>query len=167
MNKLLLRTCGLILAFAATTLNAQQVYLLSEMGLKPHSRKDASAAARHAVQRIIGQQRNNEETILKLQPGEYHFYPKGAQTKTYYISNHDQDNPKQVGLALENVSRLTIDGQGARLIFHGRMLPLSLVNARHCTVKNLSIDFANPQIARWKSRRTKEKRASCSVQPLG
>ena len=64
----------------------------------------------------------------------------------YYISNHDQDNPKQVGLALEHWKNLTFDGQGAELIFHGRMLPVSLVHAENCTLRNFSIDFAHPHI---------------------
>lgn len=41
---------------------------------------------------------------------------------------------------------LTFDGQGAELIFHGRMLPVSLVHAENCTLRNFSIDFAHPHI---------------------
>ena len=75
------------------------------------------------------------------------FYPEGAAERTYYISNHDQDNPKKVGLALEDMKSLTIEGNGAEFIFHGQMIPVSLLRSTDCTLQNFSIDFANPHIA--------------------
>jgi len=50
-------------------------------------------------------------------------------------------------LAIEDLKNLTIDGQGSEFIFHGRMIPLSLLRSENCTLKNFSIDFANPHIA--------------------
>jgi hypothetical protein len=40
-----------------------------------------------------------------------------------------------------------LDGQGAEFVFHGRMMPLSLVRSENCTLQNFSIDFENPQIS--------------------
>ena len=45
---------------------------------------------------------------------------------------------------------LTVDGQGADFIFHGRMLPLSLLRSEKCTLRNFSIDFETPHIAQVK-----------------
>ena len=42
------------------------------------------------------------------------------------------------------------DAQGSELIFHGRMLPVSLINSENCTLKNFSIDFENPHISQVK-----------------
>ena len=55
-----------------------------------------------------------------------------------------------MGLALEDMKNLTVDGQGAELIFHGRMLPVSLLRSENCTLKNLHIDFENPHISQVK-----------------
>lgn len=140
-------SCCIALVWTTCTVFAQQVYHLSDMGLKPHKSKNVTVAAARAMKRVFAQRQGNEEVILKLAPGEYHFYEKGAATKEYYISNHDQTNPKRVSIALEEIENCTLDGQGATLVFHGRMLPLSLVKTKNCTVKNLSIDFANPHIA--------------------
>ena len=91
--------------------------------------------------------KEGEAVTLRFQNGTYHFYPEGAAERTYYISNHDQDNPKKVGLALEDMKSLTIEGNGAEFIFHGQMIPISLLRSTDCTLQNFSIDFANPHIA--------------------
>ena len=41
---------------------------------------------------------------------------------------------------------ITFDGQDAELVFHGRMLPVSLLRSKNCTLKNFSIDFEQPHI---------------------
>ncbi len=84
--------------------------------------------------------------IILFKKGRYDFHPDSSIRKEYYISNHDQDNPKSVGLVPESYSNLTIDGQGADFIFHGRMSPISLINNENIKLKNLRIDFKKPQI---------------------
>ena len=72
-----------------------------------------------------------------------------TQTKylcEYYISNHDQDNPKRVGFAFEYLQNITFDGQGSEFIFHGRMIPFALLNGKNITLKNFSVDFAVPAL---------------------
>ncbi|WP_317170638.1 alpha-1,3-galactosidase-related protein [Sphingobacterium litopenaei] len=94
---------------------------------------------------------NKDAKILfKFKKGRYDFHPENALKKVYYISNHDQDNPKTVGLALENLKNVSIDGEGADFIFHGRMLPIALIGNENLTLKNIHIDFKQPQICQVK-----------------
>ena len=52
--------------------------------------------------------------------GRYDFHEKGAAVREYYISNHDQDNPKKVGIALEDMKNLTLlTGRGHSSSFMG------------------------------------------------
>lgn len=88
-----------------------------------------------------------EQIVLRFENGVYNFYPDSAAKKEYYISNHEQPNPKNVAIPLENFNNLILDGNGAQFVCHGRMLPLSLVGSNNCILKNFSIDFANPHIA--------------------
>lgn len=104
--------------------------------------------------------KEGKAVTLRFQSGTYHFYPEGAAERTYYISNHDQDNPKRVGLALEDMKSLTIEGNGAEFIFHGQMIPVSLLRSTDCTLQNFSIDFANPHIAQVEIIKMKEKKES-------
>ena len=124
-------------------------YDLSGYGLKPDTGENASPLIAKALQEIAAEV--NFDTVRILLPkGRYDFYPEGASKREYFISNHDQDNPKLVGLAFENMKNVIFDGQGSELVFHGRMLPVSLVGSENCTLKNFSIDFANPHISQVK-----------------
>ncbi len=148
------------LALSATSflyLAAQPVVVdLEDYGIVPDTETDMSPKIKHALEQIalrFGQKDIN----LIFRTGQYHLYPDSAASREYYISNHDQPNPKAVGIALEGWENLTITGNGADFIFHGRMLPVSLVNSHHCTLRDFSIDFANPHIAQVTIEKSDEK----------
>ena len=141
---------GAVFLFVALSVSAQKVYNVSDYGLRPDSKKNASPVVQKVIARIQTECKDGEAVILRFEEGRYNFHEKGCAEREYYISNHDQTNPKKVGLALEDMKNLTVDGQGAELIFHGRMLPVSLLRSENCTLKNLHIDFENPHISQVK-----------------
>lgn len=143
--------CIWLLAVAPGAISAKErVYDLAKLGLKADSKRNASPVLRKVIDKIKAECAPTDSVVLRFAPGRYEFHEKGASQREYYISNHDQVNPKKVGLALEGFHHLTLDGQGAELVFHGRMLPLALVNSAHCTLQNFRIDFAHPHIAQIK-----------------
>ena len=146
----LLSVLSLSLVLSCTTLSAQKVYEISAFGLKANSSKNASPVLQKALAKIKAEYKEGEKVILRFPEGRYEFHEKGAAVREYYISNHDQDNPKKVGIALEDMKNLTLDGQGSEFVFHGRMLPVSLLRSENCLLKNFSIDFENPHIAQVK-----------------
>lgn len=119
---------------------------LTDYGIKPGNNKSFGYKLLKVIEKINASRLNEDNIVLEFAPGTYHFYPSKKIQREYYISNHDQDNPKFVGVPLENLKNITIEGNGAQLVFHGVMLPLSVFNSQNCTVKNLSIDFENPHI---------------------
>lgn len=127
----------------------KQSYNLADYGLKPDTKENASPLFAKALQEIASAG-NTDSIVIVLPEGRYDFYPEGATEREYFISNHDQDNPKSVGLAFEHMKHVVFDGQGSELVFHGRMLPVSLVHSENCTLKNFSIDFENPHISQVK-----------------
>ena len=141
---------GAAFLFVALSVSAQKVYNVSDYGLRPDSKKNASSVVQKVIARIQAECKDGEAVIIRFEEGRYNFHEKGCAEREYYISNHDQTNPKKVGLALEDMKNLTVDGQGAELIFHGRMLPVSLLRSENCTLKNLHIDFENPHISQVK-----------------
>lgn len=148
MNKTLLFIAGLLFFVLTNELVAQErVYSITSFGLKADSKKNASPVVAKALDKIKRDYKEGSNVVLKFPRGQYHFFESGSAVREYYISNHDQTNPKKVGLAIEDFKNLTIDGQGSEFIFHGRMIPLSLLRSENCTLKNFSIDFANPHIA--------------------
>lgn len=146
----LLSVLSLSLVLSCTTLSAQKVYEISAFGLKANSSKNASPVLQKALAKIKAEYKEGEKVILRFPEGRYEFHEKGAAVREYYISNHDQTNPKKVGIALEDMKNLTLDGQGSEFVFHGRMLPVSLLRSENCLLKNFSIDFETPHIAQVK-----------------
>lgn len=146
----LLAVLSVSLVLSCTTLSAQKVYEISAFGLKANSSKNASPVLQKALAKIKAEYKEGEKVILRFPEGRYEFHEKGAAVREYYISNHDQTNPKKVGIALEDMKNLTLDGQGSEFVFHGRMLPVSLLRSENCLLKNFSIDFENPHIAQVK-----------------
>lgn len=148
MRKLQSFLCCLILLSIGLCANAKErVYDVSKFGLKADSKKNASPILRKVIAKIKTEYEAGDKIVLRFSAGRYDFYEAGADEREYYISNHDQSNPKRVGMALEDLSDFTLDGQGADFIFHGRMIPLSLLHSDNCTLKDFSVDFENPHIA--------------------
>lgn len=128
----------------------ERVYDMSKFGLRADSKKNASPVVRKVIARIKAECAPGDSIVLCFSPGRYNFHEQGSSQCEYYISNHDQPNPKKVGLSLQGLNHFTLDGQGAEFIFHGRMLPLSLLHSQNCTLRDFSIDFENPHIAQIK-----------------
>lgn len=144
MKRIIIHLCLAWLAVASFA--ADKVIEMRSYGLLPDTRENLSPLLQKALQDIKAQAKPEDRITLLFEAGRYDFHPAGAAAREYYISNHDQDNPKTVGFPLEDWQGLTLDGQGADFVFHGRMLPLSLLRSEGCTLKNFSIDFEIPHI---------------------
>ena len=65
---------------------------------------------------------------LCLGGGLLHLYPEHTAVRPYYVSNNDYSE-KHIAFDLQNRRDLTIDGEGAELLFHGHVTPFVLVSA--------------------------------------
>ncbi len=122
------------------------VYKMADYGITPGAAQ-LSSKMQQALQDIRSKTSADDQVVLKFQKGRYDFHSTDATQREYYVSNHDQDQPKLIGFCLEDWTNLTLDGGGADFIFHGRMLPMALVNSTDCTLRNFSIDFEKPHIS--------------------
>ena len=132
---------------ALPALAENKVYKAAELGLVPNTGKSMSAQMQKVIATIRTEMKKGDKAVLVLEKGRYDFHPQDAASRNYYVSNHDQPQPRPVGVPLEDLHDFVLDGQGAELVFHGRMMPMSLVRSTDCTLKDFSIDFANPQIS--------------------
>ena len=82
------------------------------------------------------------DTLL-LGGGEYHFYAKYAFEKEYYVSNNTYSK-KSIIFPLLNLSNITVDGEGASLLFHGEVVPFVLDGSKNVTLKNFTVDYPIP-----------------------
>ena len=145
---LILLVVGLTLSLKAQ--KQVKVYNLDSYGVLPDNGQNSTPLLAEALKKIKSEIVDSETVVVQFRKGRYDFHPEGALKREYYISNHDQDNPKTVGIELEAFKNVTIDGKGAELIFHGRMLPIAMIENSNVKLKNISIDFDKPQIAQVK-----------------
>ena len=75
--------------------------------------------------------------------------------KGFFCSNtakkhENPDGTRYTALYLDGKRNITIDGNGATLLIHGKMTPMLFDNCENITVKNLTIDYACPTMAEFK-----------------
>ncbi|MGL5690715.1 MAG: alpha-1,3-galactosidase B, partial [Bacteroidales bacterium] len=136
-----------VLLFASVLSARTHKFQMRDFGIKPNTTENISPLVVKALNDIKQEVRKGDKVELYFEKGAYNFHPEGSFQKEYYISNHDQDNPKSVGIALEQFNNVTLDGNGADFLFHGRMLPLSVIGDTSVVLRNFSVDFPNPHIA--------------------
>ena len=142
MKKLIF--CAIALITLASCGVTEKVYYAKNFGILPGTGVDVTADVCSAIEQIK-LERNGKRARLVFEKGDYDFFP-GKQLREYYISNHDQNNPKSVAVVLEKMKNFTLDGSGSSFHMNGRMLPLSMIDCDGCAVENLSIDTRVPQI---------------------
>ncbi|NOU35579.1 MAG: hypothetical protein HOO88_02205 [Kiritimatiellaceae bacterium] len=80
---------------------------------------------------------------VSLDPGCYEVSGELLPDSFCCPSNNDE-GVKRILFDLVGVNNLTIDGQGATLVFHGEMLPVRMVECRNVKLLNFSIDWKRP-----------------------
>ncbi|MBQ7878415.1 MAG: alpha-1,3-galactosidase B [Bacteroidaceae bacterium] len=134
-----------LLVAIVTSSCSPKVYKAADFGIKPNTGKDVTAAIANAIEQIAKERKGKAARIV-FEPGEYDFFPQNANVREYYISNHDQDNPKLVAVELKGLKNFIFDGAGADFYMNGRMLPFAMIDCENCTVENLHVDSRIPQI---------------------
>lgn len=141
---------GMALLFSLFSCGYEKVYYGSDFGIIPGTGEDMTEEFAKAFETIKAE-RNGTPAVLLIDNGEYDFYPDSANVREYYISNHDQDNPKRVAIALEGMKNFTLKGRMkdnrlADLMMNGRMLPVAMVNCENCKLEYIGVDTRVPQI---------------------
>ncbi|MDO4714962.1 MAG: alpha-1,3-galactosidase B [Bacteroidales bacterium] len=127
------------------TIDLQQRYGIHSQLTSPG---ELQARLRQAISDIKKTQRDGDTITLRFAAGRYLFSPMGADSVQCYISNHDQQNtPRAVGIYLNGLRHVVLDGAGANFVFGGRMLPIIVTNSANVTLRHFTIDFQNPHIA--------------------
>ncbi len=124
---------------------AQQRFRVS---MAPNTFADATTS----VQQAIAACKDQPGAILEFQPGRYDFYPDSAVKKEYFISNtsNEKEAPskiKTIGLFFDHFKGLTIEGNGAEFVFHGKMITWLFDYCEDITLRNISVDFERPSMS--------------------
>ncbi len=112
----------------------------ADYGVEPGG-KDCSEAMQKLIELVQGKKKSG---TINFEPGEYHFHAATAKPMQMYISNHDQQPIHPVGVPLVGLQNVKINGNGAKFIFHGKMLPVVIKDSIGITLNDISIDNAEP-----------------------
>ena len=84
-----------------------------------------------------------------LKKGRYDLWTRGATYKKFFITNTSSESEcplkiKTIGMFFEDMEGLTIEGNGATLMFHGKVTMLAFEHCKKMTLQNIHIDFERP-----------------------
>ena len=104
--------------------------------------------ANSTVDNTLNFQRMFEEcpsnTTFVLEPGTYHFYSENAIEWEYSLSNTEDIPKRKLALQLRNMDNVVLEGNGAKFIFHGQIMPITVDQSRTVVIKDLTIDWEIP-----------------------
>jgi hypothetical protein len=144
-----------------------QIFRVTDYGAIPDSGEDSTNAIQAAIDAASAA---NGPTVVEFPPGQYDLYPTNAVKSVYYVSNtaSEEEHPdptKTIGLRLKGSRRIHIEGNGSRLLFHGKMSPIVMDGCIQAEIRNLTIDFARPTISEMRITATSASHWDVEVHP--
>lgn len=140
-KKFLLTAAGCLLA--AFFLSAQDTVSIASFGYEPGSRINAVPYVTKAIEAC----KKKSSSVLVFPKGRYDFWPQYVAEKHYYESNTDVIPLRKCPMLLEDINNCTVDFNGAELVFHDKMQPITIDHCNNIRVKNCSIDWDIPLTA--------------------
>ena len=153
MRKIFFAVCSSLMLFLTSCGTGEKLYYGADFGIVPGTGEDMTEEFAMAFAAIESECKGVTPSVLLVDCGEYDFYPDSALVREYYVSNHDQDNPKRVAIALEGMKNFTLKSRPthsgseyANFMMNGRMLPVAMVGCENCTLDGIAVDTRVPQI---------------------
>ena len=149
----------IVSAMAVSSVMATEINA-ADYGVLPGG-KDCS----RAMYALIDAARKQKVTRINIPAGEYHFHAATAERMQLFISNHDQQPEHPVGLPLVGLHNVEFLSPGASFIFHGRMLPVVVMDSVGITLSNISLDAAEPFSAEGTITEIKDGKTTLQLSP--
>lgn len=154
IHQSLFTVCVTLISLLMSPASSADVYCanLSDYGLRPnrnmHSKERQAERFSEALNKALSIRPSLSDTlIVQLVPGDYYFASRKPHHTAFFISNHDHASSRYVGLYLDSLTNVIIDGQGSTLFFEApAALPIAITNCTGCAIRNLSIDYPKPHI---------------------
>lgn len=107
-------------------------------------------------------------TIYTTDRAVYDIYPADA-TETirhWWTFMNSSGEPLYAAFVLKNLENVTIDLGGAKLIFHGRIMPFAVLNCKNVTLRNFSIDYDRPYFTQGTVVESSDHAVTLQIPPL-
>ena len=94
------------------------------------------------VRRVLSSAKEKDVKLV-FEPGNYNFLPSLAKERYCFITNHE-NGLKRIIFDFQNLNSIEIEGNGAKLIFHGLCAPFVFENCAKVVMKDITIDWDKP-----------------------
>jgi hypothetical protein len=86
---------------------------------------------------------------LTFATGQYHLYPDHAEKRKLHISNTNDrpDELKALALILDSCSYVEVQGTGAKMILHGKMIETFVNHSKNISITGLAFDYNRPTVS--------------------
>lgn len=120
---------------------------VTDFGADPSGKEDSALAVQDAIEAA---KKVDGPVTIEFPKGEYHIYPEYAPKRDLYVSNTvgaDQNYvTKTIGILLEDMKDVTIEGNDSLFMFHGKMTVLSTIDCENITFQDFDFDFQVPTV---------------------
>lgn len=116
-----------------------QIIDVSDFGVHPNTRQDATQAVARALEAAKGR-----KVVVSFPAGEYHFWRENGAERDLFLSNSDVANPRRVAIWIEGQRNLTLQGKGVRLVFHDRIIPFVIEKSENVKLSGFEVDWERP-----------------------
>ena len=113
---------------------------VKDYGAKPGSLENVVPALKLAIHAC----KNQSESVLVFPQGRYDFWPD--QCFKEKLSPWDT-KAMDIGIYLDGMKNLTVEGNGSEFVFHGKMVPVSISHCENIKLTNFNIDWDRPLIS--------------------
>ena len=141
---------GILICFWTSIMIAQEVKVIhaEDFGIIPNTFENMAPKLKTLSQEI------SEHDTVKLEflKGRYDIWPEGSEQREYFITNTSTEKEvpskiKTIGLLFENIKNLTIEGNDALFILHGKMINFAFDHCENITMQNISFDYERPTMS--------------------
>lgn len=127
--------CLIVCLFLVVCLQTQgqnsRVVKVSDYGIVPNTKENVIPRLLH----VFEKNKESKSLTLIFEEGRYDFYAEGINEGIEKLT---------IAFNLEQKSGITIDGSGADFVFHGKVMPFNIRNAKNISLKNFSMDWDRP-----------------------
>ena len=124
---------------------------VTDFGADPSGEADSAVPIQKAIEAA---KEVDGPVTIHFPKGEYNIWPDDAITRRIYISNSttpsstelEENSIRTIGILLEDMQDVTLDGGGSKLLFHGKMMSFAVIGCENVKIQNLTYDFARPYV---------------------
>jgi hypothetical protein len=123
------------------SMSTRKVICVSDFGVVPYSTNDAGPRITAA---LVACRAAAAPVTLRFPPGNIHLYAENAPERDFPMSNTDVLPKRKLGILIEGMDDIVLEGETTGLILHGPMSAIALSGCRRVTLRGFFIDTYPP-----------------------